>query len=89
MSWQEVAEAFRTTWHHVFCSVEMAVTWRRERQDLSDIVSVGADEIQWQKGHKYHTVVYQIDNGHKRLLWVDEHRKIKTLIRFFQWLGNC
>ena len=88
MSWQEVAEAFRTTWHHVFCSVEMAVTWGRERQDLSDIVSVGVDEIQWQKGHKYATVVYQIDDGHKRLLWVGEHRKIKTLIRFFRWLGK-
>lgn len=88
MSWQEVAEAFRTTWHHVFCSVEMAVTWGRERQDLSDIVSVGVDEIQWQKGHKYATVVYQIDSGHKRLLWVGEHRKIKTLIRFFRWLGK-
>ncbi len=88
MSWQEVAEAFRTTWHHVFCSVEMAVTWGRERQDLSGIVSVGVDEIQWQKGHKYATVVYQIDDGHKRLLWVGEHRKIKTLIRFFRWLGK-
>ena len=88
MSWQEVAEAFRTTWYHVFCSVEMAVTWGRERQDLSDIVSIGVDEIQWKKGHKYATVVYQIDNGRKRLLWVGEHRKIKTLIRFFRWLGK-
>ena len=26
MSWQEVAEAFRISWHRVFCSVEMAVT---------------------------------------------------------------
>ena len=61
MSWQEVAEAFRTSWHHVFCSVEMAVIWGRERQDLSGNRSIGIDEIQWQKGHKYLTVVYQID----------------------------
>ena len=47
MSWQEVADAFRTTWHHVFCSVEMAVIWGRERQDLSGIASIGVDEIQW------------------------------------------
>ena len=43
MSWQEVAVAFRTTWHHVFCSVEMAVTWGREHQDLSGIKSIGID----------------------------------------------
>ena len=88
MSWQEVAEAFRTTWHHVFCSVEMAVIWGRERQDLSGIRSIGIDEIQWQKGHKYLTVVYQIDQGRKRLLWVGQHRKTKTLLYFFRWLGK-
>jgi len=88
MSWQEVAETFRTTWHHVFCSVEMAVTWGRAHQDLSGIRSIGVDEIQWQKGHKYLSVVYQIDQGRKRLLWVGEHRKAKTLLSFFRWLGK-
>lgn len=88
MSWQEVAEAFRTTWHHVFCSVEMAVTWGRTHQDLSGISSIGIDEIQWQKGHKYLTVVYQIDQGRKRLLWVGQHRKAKSLLYFFRWLGK-
>ena len=88
MSWKEVAEAFRTTWHQVFYSVEMAVNWGREHQDLSDIKSIGVDEIQWQRGHKYLTVVYQIDQGRKRLLWVGQHRKTKTLLRFFRWLGK-
>ena len=88
MSWQEVAGAFRTTWHHVFCSVEMAVTWGRAHQDLSGIKSIGIDEIQWQNGHKYLTVVYQIDQGRKRLLWVGQHRKAKTLLYFFRWLGK-
>jgi len=37
MSWQEVSECFRTTWHHVFNSVKMAVEWGRERVDLSNI----------------------------------------------------
>lgn len=88
MSWQEVAVAFRTTWHHVFCSVEMAVSWGRAQQDLSGIKSIGIDEIQWQKGHKYLTVVYQIDQNRKRLLWVGQHRKAKTLLYFFRWLGK-
>jgi transposase len=66
----------------------MAVNWGREHQDLSDIKSIGVDEIQWQRGHKYLTVVYQIDQGRKRLLWVGQHRKTKTLLRFFRWLGK-
>ncbi len=52
MSRQEVAEAFRTPRHHVFCPVEMAVIGDRRRQDLSGIASIGVDEIQWQKDHK-------------------------------------
>ena len=88
ISCQEVAEAFRTTWHHVFYSVEMAVTWSRTHQDLSGIKSIGINEIQWQKGNKYLTVVYQIDQGQKRLYWVGQHRKTKTLLYFFRWLGK-
>ena len=45
--------------------------------------SIGVDEVQWQKGHKYQTVVYQIDEGRKRLLWVGPDRTAKTLLRFF------
>ena len=88
LSWKEVAEAFHTTWDHVFCSVEMAVAWGREHVDLSGIVSIGIDEIQWKKGHKYLTLVYQIDNHCKRLLWIGNKRKVKTLLGFFRWFGQ-
>jgi len=88
MSWQEVARAFRTSWDHVFNSVELAVHWGREHQDLSQIKSIGDDEIQWQRGHRYLTLVYQIDASAKRLLWVGEKRTIKTLLRFFRWFGK-
>ena len=75
--------AFRTTWDHVFCSVERAVTWGRKHQDLSGIEAIGIDEIAWQRGHRYLTLVYQIDGHRKRLLWIGEKRTIKTLLRFF------
>jgi transposase len=88
MSWKEVAEAFRTTWENVFRSVEMAVTWGRADMELDGICAIGIDEIQWQRGHKYLTVVYQIDEARKRLLWVGQDRKVKTLLRFFRWLGK-
>ena len=88
LSWKEVAEVFRTSWDSVFRAVEMAVTWGRAHQDLSDIHALGIDEIAWQRGHKYLTLVYQIDSDCKRLLWIGQDRKIKTLLRFFRWFGK-
>ena len=88
LSWKEVAEAFHTTWDHVFCSVERAVTWGRAHQDLSGVQAIGVDEIAWQRGHRYLTLVYQIDRHCKRLLWIGEKRTVKTLLRFFRWFGK-
>lgn len=42
----------------------------------------------WHRGHKYLTVVYQIDAGCKRLLWVGKDRTVKTLLRFFRTFGR-
>jgi transposase len=88
LSWKEVAEVFHTSWENVFRSVEMAVTWGREHMSREGIRAIGIDEIAWQRGHKYLTLVYQIDAHCKRLLWIGEHRKVKTLLRFFRWLGK-
>ena len=87
LSWKEVATVFRSSWDSVFRSVDMAVQWGREHQDLCHIESIGIYEIAWKKGHKYLTVVCQIDSHCKRLLWVGNERKMKTLLRFFRWLG--
>lgn len=88
LSWKEVAEAFHTTWDHVFCSVERAVIWGRAHQDLSGVEAIGVDEIAWQRGHRYLTLVYQIDSHCKRLLWVGEKPTVRTLLRFFRWFGK-
>lgn len=88
MSWLEVSRAFRTSWDMVYESVKMAVQWGRANMDLSGITAIGVDEIAWNKGHNYMTVVYQIDEARRRLLWVGEDRRVKTLLRFFQWFGK-
>jgi len=88
LSWKETAEVFHTTWDHVFCSVEMAVNWGKDNRSLSNIKAIGVDEIQWQRGHKYLTLVYQIDSDCRRLLWVGQNRTIKTLLKFFMWFGK-
>lgn len=89
MSWKDVAAAFRTSWENVFRSVEMAVRWGRQHMSLEGIEAIGVDEIQWSKGHKYLTLVYQLDAGRKRLLWIGRERKVKTLLGFFRWLGKA
>ncbi len=48
---------------------------------------LGVDEIDWLKGHKYLTLVYQLDAGCRRLLWVGQHGEKKTLEDFFDWFG--
>lgn len=88
LSWKETAVGFRTTWEKVFRSVEWAVQWGLEHRELSNVLSIGVDEVLWQRGHKYLTVVYQIDSECKRLLWVGKDRTIKTLLRFFRMFGK-
>ena len=88
MSWKEVALAFRVSWDCVFESVKQAVSWGLSHRDLEEIESIGIDEVQWHRGHKYQTLVYQIDEGRKRLLWIGPDRTAKTLLRFFRFLGK-
>ena len=88
LSWREVAQVFHTSWDQVFRSVTMAVTWGRAHVDLAGIAAIGIDEIQWQRGHRYLTLVYQIDVGRKRLLWIGRERRVKTLLQFFRWFGR-
>ena len=87
LSWQEVAVSFRTSWEKVFHAVEYVVQWGLAQRDLSAITAIGIDEIAWRKGHKYLTLVYQIDVGQTRLLWIGKGRTVKTLLRFFRFLG--
>lgn len=87
MSWSEVARHFKTTWDTVFKAVEFAVDWGLEHRDLTGIRSLGVDEVLWHRGHKYLTVVYQIDGHCRRLLWVGKDRTRACIDDFFKWFG--
>jgi transposase len=87
LSWKEAAEVFHTSWEKVFRSVEMAVEWGRAHQDLTGVSAIGIDEVAWQRGPRFLTLVYQIDEGCRRLLWVGKERRVKTLLGFFHWFG--
>jgi transposase len=87
LSWDEVACIFHTTWRSVFEAVKHAVWWGILHRDLDRIEAIGVDEIQWQRGHHYLTLVYQIEEGMKRLLWVAQDRTEQSLRGFFQFLS--
>jgi transposase len=70
LSWQEVASAFHTSWEAVYRSVQYAVSWGLEHRKMSGIEAIGIDEVRWRRGHHDRTVVYQIDPGTKRSLYV-------------------
>jgi transposase len=88
LSWKEPAEAFRTSWEKVFDAVEYVVTFGLAHRVLGRIDAIGVDEIQYAKGHKYLTLVYQIDPSLTRLLWVGRERTIESFQGFFKVIGD-
>ena len=88
LSWKDVARSFHTSWEKVYKSVEYVVNWGLDHRDLSDITAIGVDEIQWHRGHKYLTLVYQINSNCVRLLWIGKDRTEKTFSKFFDDMGS-
>ena len=88
LSWQETANAFRTSWEKVCQAVEYVVTWGLEHRDIGTIQAIGVDEIQYGKGHNYLTLVYQIEQGCIRLLWIGKDRTVESFEQFFKLIGK-
>ncbi len=86
--WQEVATIFHTSWDSVYRAVKQTVFWGLMVRDVDGVDAIGIDEIQYQRGHKYLTLVYQIDGHCRRLLWIGLDRKEQTLHRFFDVFGK-
>lgn len=87
LSWQEVARVFGTSWQSVYQAVRTAVFWGMMHDIWRNVRTLGVDEIAWRKGHSYLTLVYQLDEDCKRLLWAGQEREKQTLERFFDCLG--
>jgi transposase len=88
LSWHETARVFHTSWEHVRDSVRHAVHWGVVHRDLAGVQAIGVDEIQWRRGHHYLTLVYQIDAGCRRLLWIGRERTEETLRHGLDLLGE-
>ena len=88
LSWKETARRFHSSWDTVFRCVEHAVRWGLEHRNLDGIRAIGVDELAWKKGHKYLTLVYQIDHGRRRLLHIAQKRTMASFNTFFDMLGE-
>jgi transposase len=87
LSWQETAASFRSSWDKVRQAVEYVVEWGLAHRSLGPILAIGVDEIQYGKGHKYLTLVYQIEQECTRLLWVGKERTVESFEQFFTLIG--
>jgi len=87
LSWQETARVFETSWDTVFRAVKFVVDYGLAQRSLEGVTEIGVDEIAVFKGHKYLTLVYQLNAGTRRLLWSGSERKAKTLLQFFREFG--
>jgi transposase len=88
LSWTETARAFHSSWEKVCLSVEYVVQWGLEHRQLGAIAAIGVDEIQYARGHKYLTLVYQIEQGCTRLLWIGRERTKESFGEFFTMIGE-
>jgi transposase len=90
LSWREAATALQTSWESVYRSVEWFVENGLAYRLLQGIEAIGVDEIHW--GHRMKvenslTLIYQIDAGCRRLLWIGKRRLERTLRLGLQTLG--
>jgi transposase len=82
-----VAELMRVAWRTVGTILERVAAEGRRKVDLLDgLARIGIDEISHRKGQRYLTVVVDHDSG--RLVWAAPGRDRRTVLRFFDELGE-
>jgi len=90
MSWKETAEAFDVSWESVYRSVQWIVEWGLAHRVLAGVTAIGVDELHWRKGKQsknFLTLIYQVDVGCRRLLWVGMRRTERSLRQGIRTLG--
>ena len=87
LSWDETADSFGVAWADVYASVQWVVEYGLQHRTLEGIRAIGIDEICVRVGRVFWTLIYQIDEGLTRLLWVGHDRSEPTLRRGLDSLG--
>jgi transposase len=89
LPWRQVAVSFGVSWDSVYRAVADMVAYGLKHRDLSGIEAIGVDEVAYAKGHKYLTLVYQLNGGCRRLLHVSRGRSLRSLLEFFRMLKKA
>ena len=82
LSWREAASLlFGLNWKSVAAIVPRAVACGLARRRRQPLHWIGIDEVSRRQGHRYVTVVYDLER--RTLQWVGEDRSEQTLRKFF------
>jgi transposase len=83
-SQKAVAKQLHLSWDEIHLIMERAVERGLARRQAEPVHRLGVDEKAFQKGHKYFTMVNDLDHG--RVLYVAEDREEKSLDGFWSTL---
>ena len=84
-SWRQTARLYGLNWKSVAGLVRRAVEYGLPERRRKPLLWIGIDEVSRRRGHRYLTVVYDLER--RVLLWVGEDRTEQTLAKFFTSLG--
>jgi transposase len=87
LSWKQTAIQFHTSWDTVFRSVRWVVDYGLKHRCLENVTAIGIDEVAYTLGHHYMTLIYQIDEGARRLIGVVRDRRESSLSEWLDELG--
>lgn len=85
-SQKAVADQLRLSWDEVHAIQQRAVARGLARRKAEVVEHIGVDEKAFTKGHRYFTLVNDLDRG--RVLFVAEDRRQQSLDEFWSTLGQ-
>ena len=80
------AELIRASWDAVFGVMKRAVERGLQLRGGIGATKIGVDEKAYRKGHRYHTLVYDLENS--CVLFIEENRTIESLGAYYDLLSN-
>ncbi len=86
MSKTAVSKLVGVDWKTVGRIIERVVQRCREPIDLTNLTAISVDEISYRKGHRYLTLVIDIEKG--RVVWGNEGKSAESLKAFFDEIGE-
>ena len=85
MTIKDVANTLKLNWHEVKNIDKKYLAKKYLHPSWKNLRILGVDEIALSKGHKYLTIVVNLENG--QVIYVGKDRKQTSLERFFERLG--